>query len=73
MIRVRIQIGESVTEVRGKSVESIARTHFGRRVEVQREHDDAWKPTVIRYTVLRYDKRLNANHVLGIIVEYRET
>lgn len=50
-MRARIIVRGKVTEVTGRSVESIARTHFGRDAEVTRDHSELHDPPTTTWTV----------------------
>lgn len=73
MIRARILRHEQpAQDVKGWSVESIARNHFGRRAEIRQEETTALQPSVVRWTVcVPAAGQVSSWHVLGTIVEYR--
>jgi hypothetical protein len=70
MLRARILDGGEPRDVRGRSLESIARTHFGRDAEVRCEHSDAVEPGVVRWTVLRPTLGGSAYTIIGRIVTH---
>lgn len=57
-------------DVTGRTIESIARTRYGRDVQVRQEHSDLTDPGVIRWTVTRWVEAANAHSVLGTIVTW---
>ena len=60
--------GGTREQVTGRTVESIARTRFGRRATVRRRHDDLIDPPTTTWTVMEWVDAANAHSTLGRIV-----
>lgn len=55
-------------QVSGRSVETIARTQFGKRATVRPVHDDLLNPPTFTWTVVEWRPKVDAYMTLGRIV-----
>ena len=68
MRAVIVYDGGGREDVTGRTVESIARTHFGKNATVRPIHSDLFNPPTTTWTVMEWKAQVNSYSVLGRIV-----